>query len=129
MYSKVSVFRYLEGVDICPRKEFNKAGQHLLNITSTILRQQDDCLVPCQFTFLTMDHLPAIPTDNTTRTFTFKIDPVNLLTKSYPTYTLWSFIAELGGWIGLFVGLSVPDLFDYGWAGAVYVSKWLDSTT
>ena len=109
---------------MCPKKRFNKAGKILSNIT-TIIDEREDCPVPCQFTYLTLDHIPARPNDNDTRTFTFRINPANLLTKSYPTYTLWSFIAELGGWVGLFVGLSVPDLFDYGWDGAVHVSKWL----
>ena len=62
-----------------------------------------------------MDHIPAISNDNSTRTFNFMIHPVNKLTKSMPIYDFWSFIGEFGGWVGLLIGLSVPDLFDYGW--------------
>lgn len=65
-----------------------------------------------------MDHIPAVPSENTTRTFTFMINPVNKLTKSNLIYDFWSFIGEFGGWVGLFIGLSVPDLFDYGWDAA-----------
>ena len=43
-----------------------------------------------------------------------KIDNWKLCCKSYQLWWgFWSFVAELGCWIGLFIGLSVPDLFDY----------------
>ena len=49
-----------------------------------------------------------------TRSFTFYLTttPVTTLTQSVPLYTTWDYIYEIGGWIGLFLGYSVIDLFD-----------------
>ena len=49
-----------------------------------------------------------------TRSFTFYLTStaVTTLTQSIPLYTTWDYIYEIGGWIGLFLGYSVIDLFD-----------------
>ena len=109
-----NVFRNLYDVVSCPKKTMSQAGRLLPNISQTIMKQNDDdCSVPCRFSYLNLQHMPALPNDNQTRTFTFYMKSDNMLTKSKFIYDIWSFIAELGGWVGLFIGLSVPDLFDY----------------
>ena len=107
------------GVKMCPRKQLRKSWNMLTNLTSTIMNQNDGCPVPCQFTFLTMDHVPSLPNSNNTRTFTFTVHPVATLTRSSLVYTLESFVGEFGGWVGLFIGVCVSDLFDYGWDGLI----------
>ena len=48
------------------------------------------------------------------RSFTFHLDTttVNTLTESKLIYGTWDYIYEVGGWIGLFLGYSVIDIFD-----------------
>ena len=104
---------------MCPRKQLRESWNMLTNLSSTIMNQNDGCPVPCQFTFLTMDHVPSLPNSNETRTFTFNVHPVATLTRSSLVYTLESFVGEFGGWVGLFIGVYVSDLFDYGWDGLI----------
>ena len=49
-----------------------------------------------------------------TRSFTFYLSSTNVatLTQSVPLYTTWDYVYEIGGWIGLFLGYSVIDMFD-----------------
>lgn len=114
MLKNLLFFRYLHGVDTCSKSKLTLAGKRLRNITNKIMNQENSCLVPCQFTYLSLDHTPPLKNDKKLRSFTFNINPINTLTKSTLNYDLWTFIAELGGWVGLFVGLSVPDMFDNG---------------
>ena len=53
-------------------------------------------------------------TSEPTRSFTFYLSSttVTTLTQSIPLYGAWDYIYEIGGWIGLFLGYSVIDLFD-----------------
>ena len=37
---------------------------------------------------------------------------VSTMTTSEPIYTPWTYIMELGGWMGLFLGYSVIDILD-----------------
>ena len=90
-----------------------KAGNMLQNITSTVLSQKDNCSLPCQLTYLTLNNIPSPVNENKTRTFTFKISPVNMLTKSELIYTIWDYIGEFGGWVGLFIGFSIIDVLDF----------------
>jgi hypothetical protein len=48
------------------------------------------------------------------RSFTFHLDSlaVHPVTRSKLLYTNWDYIYEIGGWIGLFFGYSVIDIFD-----------------
>ena len=48
------------------------------------------------------------------RSFTFHLDTttLNSLTESKLIYGTWDYIYEIGGWIGLFLGYSVIDIFD-----------------
>ena len=106
-------FRNMFGFKSCPKKKMYTAGGLLENITRTVTDGDDDCSVPCKLTYLSLDYLPSLQNENLTRTFTFYFGSVNTLTRSKGIYDIWSFVAELGGWIGLFIGFSVPDLFDY----------------
>ena len=47
-----------------------------------------------------------------TRSFTFYINPLSVITESKLLYNTWDYIYEIGGWIGLFLGYSVIDIFD-----------------
>ena len=100
------------GVEICKKKLLKTAGNMLQNITNTVLIQKDNCTLPCQVTFLTLNNLPSAKHSNIRRTFTFKIHPIATLTRSELIYTIWNYIGEFGGWVGLFIGFSVIDLFD-----------------
>ena len=101
------------GVPKCATyKKFKAAHNMLQNITSTVLRQKNDCSLPCKITYLTLENSPSPENDNKTRTFTFSINSVHTLTKSEPIYTFWEYIGEFGGWVGLFIGISIIDLFD-----------------
>ena len=33
--------------------------------------------------------------------------------RSVEVYSVWMFVAETGGWIGLFLGISILDIADY----------------
>ena len=81
-------------------------------IVSTILKQDDECHVPCHFTYLTLNNLPSPENSKTRRTFTFTISSIHTLTKSELIYSLWSYIGEFAGWAGLFIGICCIDIFD-----------------
>ena len=87
---------------MCDKKKLRTAGKMLQNITSTILSLSDNCSMPCQVTYVTLNNIPSPINENKTRTFTFKFNPINMMTKSIPIYTLWDYIGEFG----------IIDLFD-----------------
>ena len=99
-------------MEICNKQKLRTLRNMLKNITISVLHQTDNCSVPCQITFLTLNNLLSPKHDKARRTFTFKINPVATLTKAELIYTLWDYIAEFGGWAGLFIGFSIIDLFD-----------------
>ena len=111
----------MNGTKICDGSKLEVASGLYQNLSKIIFEQEDDCLTPCRITYLTLGNIQTEPNKNDFNTFTFNINPVNTLTKSVPVYSFWSFVGEFGGWVGLFVGVCVPDLFDYGWDLAVKV--------
>ena len=50
----------------------------------------------------------------TNQTFTFYLDTmtVSLVTHSTLVYTIWDYIYEIGGWVGLFLGYSFIGIYD-----------------
>ena len=97
---------------MCKGKKFKTASSKLENITETILNKKDICKVPCKVTYLTLNDLPSPDNHNKTRTFTYKINSASTLTQSDLIYTFWSYIGEFGGWVGLFIGVCLIDLYD-----------------
>ena len=108
----------MNATEICDGSKLKLASKLFLNLSKAIFEQDDDCLAPCRITYLKLGNILTEPNENDFNTFTFNINPVNTLTKSVPVYDFWSFVGEFGGWAGLFIGVCVPDLFDYGWCVA-----------
>ncbi len=84
----------------------------LQEITQRVI-EKDECSLPCRITYIFQDIMPADENRNEHRTFTFFMNPVNTLTISYLIYPFLSYIAEFGGWVGVFLGICVIDVFDY----------------
>ena len=88
----------------------NTTGQHALELFDTLSRKRyfiEECPYPCQFVKLSVVYLR--PRGNK-RYFKMDFNQYVKVTKAYFSYTELELIAELGGYVGLFLGISVFDI-------------------
>ena len=57
------------------------------------------------------------------QTIKFMFPPIVKTITTQATYSIWNIISEIGGWIGLFIGLSIVDAFDIIVNGIIGLSK------
>ena len=99
------------GFEQCNQSKIFEAGERLKNLTNVVMQQDDECSMPCKMIYLELINIPSQENWQTVRTFTFYINHINTMIRSELSYTMMSYIGEFGGWIGLFVGGSLPDVF------------------
>ena len=102
----------LELDNICTEKNKSSEAYQLFKdvFTSTNKQGAKECPYPCQFLMnwvTTIDYKDENDTDNTLR---LRFDKYIKVTTSTYGYTELELLAELGGYVGLFLSLSVFDL-------------------
>ena len=88
----------------------NTTGQHAFELFDTLSGKRhfiEECPYPCQFVKLSAVYLQ--PRGNV-RSITMDFNQYVKVTEAYFSYTELELIAELGGYVGLFLGISVFDI-------------------
>ena len=106
-------FRYkTSGNYSCKEKEYEMLMRTQNHTLMTEIRGR--CLTPCKKLLLKKKLQPSFEDKHFQSYNRIEITfPTSIVvTKSHFIYPLMSFGAEIGGWIGLFLGLSVLDIYD-----------------
>jgi len=88
----------------------NKTGMKALELFDELSSERyfiSDCLYPCKFIKIALTTLKGIHDHNTTHTFKMDFDQYIKVTDSQFSYTGLELLAEFGGYVGLFLGISV----------------------
>ena len=110
-------FRYdIPGFEICSQEEYNSTDRITLWNTNSIA-ESVPCLSPCKNVLLNKKIQSSAfdvkwKTGNDYSVVEIMFPDKVMVTKSELIYTSLNLGAEIGGWIGLFLGLSVLDIYD-----------------
>ena len=82
--------------------------KRLKNRTQLMLFQL--CPYPCEFSDYTIDVARSTEVHGTAGQFLLSMPDTVRVTEAFRSYGFVSFVGELGGWVGLFVGVSFVEL-------------------
>ena len=92
--------------NVCIEKEKREKAFKIYNSQKNKRNKIEDCQYPCNFirSWLSVEQLRL---NQTSKEFSLNFDKFIKVTKAKYSYTELELLAELGGYVGLFLGLSV----------------------
>ena len=99
--------------DICKTRNESIKAFHLWS--RVVKYHKTDCLYPCQSIRTRLSRIYNEEPDGDSAKLTLKFEKYIKVSSSYISYTELELLAELGGYVGLFLGLSVfqiHEIFD-----------------
>ena len=93
--------------NICTDTNKSKEAIKLYNQMISKRQSIRKCDYPCQFIRSTFMNLKMNKNATASQTFTLEFDKYIKVTRAYYSYTGLELIAEFGGYVGLFLGMSV----------------------
>ena len=108
------VFPHSDRSGICANESLahDAVGAYHKFMTSDLERQSKYCLMPCQITDVTVREDKTSGSGNSQTVYTFNLPTRVKIIESFYFYRFLSLVAEVGGWVGLFLGIYIMQIND-----------------